>query len=550
MANDRLINSTQGDSIISELQNIADKIKNIGTVMVPAEGHSVIITTIAGATVTLSKTGTTYTSIADANGTATFNAVVAGTYTVRAIYEGATSDSTTVTVTDFSATENTFATISITAADNCIITITDGNTTKTVAYLVGSTITQYASINTTWTISTTIDDTPITKTVNVSSYTNMSVHLKIVTATSVTRQIDFVNNTSSIVDGSVESVTTFTNMKRCNVADDGTINAYDGDAGYTENGTNGQVMVYIPKFWYKLDVSDTGSLDGVNIRKGKWSIADGPLDDFKLHPAFLAADGVTELDYFLYGAFDAVGQDSNGTYSTSYNTTTYKLGSVGGNAYAPTNSLKRATARTMATNRGIGWYSAGVKQTMAIQMLFAVEYGFNSQKTLGWGIVDASTASKTGTTTGSISSGDLSGKTTAVNYRGVENLWGNINNWIDGLNVSDGKPYVCDSYSFADDTSTGYTQISFNIPSSNYISALGYDSNNDWILLPSEASGATENSAIGDYVVSGSGLRVAFLGGRWGYGSYAGAFYWVCDDGSSGAVAGVGARLMYIPQAA
>lgn len=550
MANDRLINSTQGDSIISELQNIADKIKNIGTVMVPAEGHSVIITTIAGATVTLSKTGTTYTSIADANGTATFNAVVAGTYTVRAIYEGATSDSTTVTVTDFSATENTFATISITAADNCIITITDGNTTKTVAYLVGSTITQYASINTTWTISTTIDDTPITKTVNVSSYTNMSVHLKIVTATSVTRQIDFVNNTSSIVDGSVESVTTFTNMKRCNVADDGTINVYDGDAGYTENGTNGQVMVYIPKFWYKLDVSDTGSLDGVNIRKGKWSIADGPLDDFKLHPAFLAADGVTELDYFLYGAFDAVGQDSNGTYSTSYNTTTYKLGSVGGNTYAPTNNLTRATARTMATNRGIGWYSAGVKQTMAIQMLFAVEYGFNSQKTLGWGIVDASAASKTGTTTGSTSSGDLSGKTTAVNYRGVENLWGNINNWIDGLNVSDRKPYVCDSYSFADDTSTGYTQISFNIPSSNYISALGYDSNNDWILLPSEASGATENSAIGDYVASHSGLRVAFLGGRWDSGSSAGAFCWACYTDSSFASTGIGARLMYIPQAA
>ena len=38
---------------------------------------------------------------------------------------------------------------------------------------------------------------------------------------------------------------------KCNVADDGTINAFYGENGYTEDGSNGQVMIYQPKFYYR-----------------------------------------------------------------------------------------------------------------------------------------------------------------------------------------------------------------------------------------------------------------------------------------------------------
>ena len=361
----------------------------------------------------------------------------------------------------------------------------------------------------------------------------------------VTRTVDFTNNTTSIT-GDPSTYSVYTGMTRCNVADNGTINAYYGDAGYTEDGSNGQVMVKVPKFYYKFTPI---TLDGVNIREGQWEISDVPADGFSLHPAFLAADGVTELDYFMYGAFDAVGQDSNGTYSTSYNTTTYKLGSVGGNTYTPSGSFTRATARTMATNRGTGWYSAGVKQTMAVLMLMAVEYGFNSQKTIGWGVVSDSTIHKTGQTTGNTTSGTRDNKTTCVNYRGIENLWGNICNWIDGINCNARTPYVCDTFTFTDDTSTGYTQISFNLPSSNYITAFGYDSNNDWILLPSESSStANVDGPIGDLTDSYSGWVVAMLGGTRDGDSAAGAFCWGCHTNSSKTSANIGARLMYIPQ--
>ena len=506
-------------------------------------GHIVKITTIANATVTLSNQSDTYINVADNNGVANFEGVAIGTYTVTATYDDATSNSTSITITDHTATEDSFATLTLSASTNTIITVTNGTITKTLSY-TGTPIVQYVSLGT-WDISASIEGTTITRTINVSTYINENVYLAPPSAV-VTRVVDFVNNTSTIT-GDVSAHPVYAGMTRCNVADDGTINAYYGDVGYTENGSNGQVMVKVPKFYYKFTPT---TLDGVHIRVGQWEISDRPIEGFSLHPAFLAADGVTELDYFMYGAFEAVGQDSNGTYSSSYNTISYKLGSVGGDSYTPIVSLTRATARSMASNRGTGWYSVGVKQTMAVLMLFAVEYGFNSQKTLGWGIVSSS-ITNTGKTTSNTSSGDLEGKTTAVNYRGIENIWGNVFSWIDGLNLSDRTPYVCDTFTFVDDTSTGYTQIAFNFPASNdFISALGYDANNDWILLPSEASNATADSAIGDYVFSSSDWRIARLGGNWSGGTNAGAFYWTCTANSSSVDNFVGARLMYIPQTA
>lgn len=517
-----------------------------------AGGHVVKITTLAGATVTLTNQSNTYNAVADSNGLAEFTGVEAGTYTVYATIDDAVSDSISIVIADHTATEDSFATLTVSASDNTTITATDGTVTKTIEY-TGTPVVQYVSLGT-WDLSCVIDEETVTEQVTVSDYENTNVHLEPpppppVPGEAVTRTTDFVNNTTSL-DGDVSQLLVYSNMKRCNVADDGTINAYDGDAGYTEDGSNGQVMVYVRKFYYKLDVSEEGSLSGVNIRKGKWSISDTPDTGFKLHPAFIGTDGTTELDYFLYGAFEAVGQDNNGTYSTNYNTTSYKMGSVGGNAYEPIGNLERYTARTMAANRGTGWYQAAIRQTMAVQMLFAVEYGFNSQLTLGQGFTDSSNSNpiNAGTTTGSISSGSTTNAKIAVNYRGIENMWGNKWVWIDGLNMSSRTPYICNSYSFADNTTTGYTQIAFNCPSSNnYQSALGYDSTNDWVLLPSEASGANQNSAIGDYVYTSTGNLAALLGGLWSDSSDAGLFYWYLAYAASARYRYVGVRLMYIP---
>lgn len=522
------------------LQGVNDIKRSLG-----GAGHTVIVTTIPNAEVTLTSLDNTYTGTADETGELELTGVAVGTYTVSATYDGAASDTTSLVITDHTVTEDSFASLTISASANTTITLTDGTTTKTLGY-TGTPIVQYVSLGT-WDLSCTIDETEITRTVLVNSYTNQNVTLAPPSA-AIQRYVDFTNNTTTLT-GDPDTHPVYMGINRCNVSDNGTINAYYGDAGYTEDGSNGQVMVKIPKFYYKVTPDSDGGLDGVNIRKCTWEISDSADDGFTLHPAFYDASG-NEIDYFLYGAFDAVGQNSSGTYGTSYNTTSDKLSSVGGSSMLPTNSLTRATARTMATNRGSGWYSAGVKQTMAVQMLIAVEYGFNSQIGIGQGVVSASAATYAGQTTGNVTSGTQDNKTTPVNWRGIENFWGNIFDWIDGLNVNNRVPYFCNSYTFVDDTATGYTQISFSLPSSNnFISALGYDSNNDWIMLPSEASGASATSAIGDYCYSYSGWRVTQLGGYWDDDSHAGAFFWGCSSSSSNANSGIGARVMFVPSA-
>lgn len=511
---------------------------------IPSGGHTVNVTTIPNAEVTLTSLDNTYTGTADNLGSLRLEGVAVGTYTVTATYDGATSDSTSITITDHAVTADSFASLTISASANTTITLTDGTVTKTLEY-TGTPIVQYVSLGT-WDLTCTIDETEITRTVLVDSYTNQNVTLAPPSA-AIQRWVDFTNNTTTLT-GDPSTHPVYMGINRCNVSDDGTINAYYGDAGYVEDGSNGQVMVKIPKFYYKVTPDSDGGLDGVNIRKCTWEISDSADDGFTLHPAFHDASG-NEIDYFLYGAFDGVGQRDS-AYGTSYNTSTDKLSSVAGSSMLPSNNFTRATARTMATNRGAGWYSVGVKQTMAVQMLMAVEYGFNSQIGIGQGVVSASAATYAGQTTGNVTSGTQDNKTTPVNWRGIENFWGNIWDWIDGLNINERVPHFCNSYTFVDDTAKGYTQISFSLPSSNnFISALGYDSNNDWIMLPSEASGTSATSAIGDYCYSDSGWRVAHLGGVWSHDSGAGAFYWYCSNRSSSARAAFGARIMFIPSA-
>ena len=536
---------TAKGGIVGANDGLEEFASDIATIPSGGGGHTVIVTTIPNAEVTLTSLDNTYTGTADNTGELQLTGVAAGTYTVSATYDGAESDTTSIVITDHTVTEDSFATLTISASDNTTIIVTDGTVTKTLTY-TGTPIVQYVSLGS-WDLSCTIDDTVITRTVLVDSYTNQNIRLA-PPSQAISRYVDFTTNTTTIT-GDPDTHPVYMGINRCNVSDNGTINAYYGDASYVEDGSNGQVMVKIPKFYYKVTPDEDGGLDGANIRKCTWEISETPDDGFTLHPAFYDANG-NEINYFLYGAYDGVGQRDS-TYGTSYNTATDKLSSVAGSSYLPTNSMTRATARTMATNRGTGWYSAGVKQTMAVLMLFAVEYGFNSQIAVGQGVVSASAATYAGQTTGNITSGTQDNKTTPVNWRGIENLWGNILDWIDGLNVNERIPYFCNTYTFVDDTSTGYTQISFSLPSSNYITAFGYDSTNDWVLLPSESSStANPSGPIGDYVGSNSEWRVARLGGLWNSDSYAGAFYWNCGNNSSYANANIGARLMFIPTAA
>lgn len=380
--------------------------------------------------------------------------------------------------------------------------------------------------------------------------------------------------------------------KRCNVSDGGTINAYYGDEGYTEDGSNGQVMVYQPKFYYlvcplEYDRQETGY--GYHLRKANYYISETQRAGFKLHPAFYDKNG-NEVDYILMSAYEGC------IYDTSANAylkndeqvmdaSKDKFSSIAGArpASGVSQNLTRQNIEQMAKNRGEGWHSFGIKTVSMEQLLMIVEMGMmNLQTAIGQGVVNLpwttgsdTTSSYAGATGSTASLGNGTGRATktttyeggkatdytvdgktSICYRGVENFWGNIWKFAYGINFycEVGKPflgYVCKDFNYAESKKTdNYENIGFALPSENgYVSAMGYSTKYDWLFLPSEVKG-NSSLPVGDYYYQNNtwdGYRIARLGGRWDHGSFAGGFCWSLNGGVGIRYRSIGGRLVYVP---
>lgn len=380
--------------------------------------------------------------------------------------------------------------------------------------------------------------------------------------------------------------------KRCNVSDGGTINAYYGDEGYTEDGSNGQVMVYQPKFYYlvcplEYDRQETGY--GYHLRKANYYVSETQRAGFKLHPAFYDKNG-NEVDYILMSAYEGC------IYDTSANAylkndeqvmdaSKDKFSSIAGArpASGVSQNLTRPNIEQMAKNRGECWHSLGIKTASMEQLLMIVEMGMmNLQTAIGQGVVNLpwttgsdTTSSYAGATGSTASLGNGTGRATktttyeggkatdytvdgktSICYRGVENFWGNIWKFAYGINFycEVGKPflgYVCKDFNYAESKKTdNYENIGFALPSENgYVSAMGYSTKYDWLFLPSEVKG-NSSLPVGDYYYQNNtwnGYRIALLGGNWGNGSDAGGFCWNLNSGVGARYRYIGGRLVYVP---
>jgi hypothetical protein len=109
----------------------------------------------------------------------------------------------------------------------------------------------------------------------------------------ILKRIDEYSNEMILNKDAFNYHATWGNIRRCNLSDDGTVNAYYGDSTFKTDGTNGQVMVEIPKFWYKSYHSGTIY---------RWWISPIEKQGFKVHPAFIS-DGVT-YDHIYVSAFE------------------------------------------------------------------------------------------------------------------------------------------------------------------------------------------------------------------------------------------------------
>ena len=414
-------------------------------------------------------------------------------------------------------------------------------------------------------------------------------------------QVDYKNKTFKRLAGAAnltpgsdfDKFSMYGGRRKCNVADDGTINAWYGDNNYTEDGSNGQVMVYQPKFYYlvcpvEYDPIDTGI--GYHLRKANYYVCEKPRAGFRLHPAFYDASG-KEIDYYLTATYEGSLYD---TSAAAYllqdeqlmSSAEDKFSSIAGArpASGSSQNLTRTEIEKMAQNRGTNWHGDLIKPVSAEQLLMIIELGImNTQTGVGQGVVglpyttgDDTTSSYAAATGSTAALGNGTGRAektttyeggsakeytvdskTSVCWRGKENFWGNIWKFVYGISIwgngkmDGGQPYICSDFNFAENKNSGnYEPAGFTVaPKEGYISAMGYSTKFDWLFIASETLG-NSSLPVGDYTYftqNLNGYRIALLGGGWSYWSAAGAFGWYLDYGVGGRARSIGGRLVYIP---
>lgn len=412
--------------------------------------------------------------------------------------------------------------------------------------------------------------------------------------------VDYENKTFTRLAGAVglsqgadfDKFTMYGGRKRCNVLDDGTITAYYGDKNYAEDGSNGQVMVFQPKFYYKVVPlkleKNTDSGIGYHLRRVNYYVSSKPKTGFKLHPAFFDENG-NEVEYILLSAYEG------SIYDTSANAylmndeqvmdaSADKFCSIAGvkPASGLTQSLTRQNIEQMAQNRGTGWHCDLIKAESANQLLMIIEMGMmNLQTAIGQGVVNildnsayncssltgstaalgdtTGQATQTINTKGDVSTTETTSGKVSITYRGLENPWGNIWKVMEGINIygngnmSAGQPFICDDFNFADSKNNdNYIGAGFTITNANgFVSAMGYSSNCDWLFIASECLG-NSSLPVGDYIFglqNLNGYRIAQLGGRWDDGSSVGAFYLNSYSGNNIRNRALSGRLLYVPTA-
>ena len=305
-------------------------------------------------------------------------------------------------------------------------------------------------------------------------------------------------------------------------------NCYPWSGIRRETMSSGDVMVKIPKFWFQR--YREGNVEYIKI-------ADKAATGFTLHPAF--KHGGVECDHIYVGAYKTSSNNKSVTGAT------------------PQVDQTRATMRSNAKNKGTGWSLIEISAMSAIQMLMLVEFADNNiQSKIGRGYCDGSSAALN---TGSCDSvANLTGRPAGTDgkvdvvWRGIEGFWGNVWEWVDGMNFNNGTYYVCNDISkYADDTTTNYTALSFKVAtnwSSSYITNEGLDTgDNKHVMLPAAAGSGSESTYECDVCWSSTGFCVFDISGSSSNGSKCGLFVADMSLGSSASANNAGSRLLYIP---
>ena len=305
---------------------------------------------------------------------------------------------------------------------------------------------------------------------------------------------------------------------------------YGIDEASDLTGADGDVMIEIPKFAYKIKTND--NIITVSVSTDDDVIAN---DSDYTYDAFSRLEE-GDLEYFYKGAFKG-SLDEDG-----------KLRSLPG--FLPANNKNIGAFRAAAQLNGAHYQQSTYAQLKALQCLYLIKYGNrNGQNTVGKGVVSTSAAYVTGYNTTSLdnissenstlSSGMTFGTTTNstahMRLFGIEDFWGSIWEWVDGLTTDASRNIITSWNSFSNEgitATTVSTASGLTANSNGYIKDVA--GNTDAGFMPVNFSGGSSSTYWADFGDLFASCVLAF-GGKWSSGDLAG----------STAYANIGARLSY-----
>lgn len=289
----------------------------------------------------------------------------------------------------------------------------------------------------------------------------------------------------------------------------------DGNNVDISSGAAGDVMIKIPLMYYSI----TEDTSYYYVRLASYQV-DNTFTDYA------HSYKGTVKNQFYVGAYH--GYINSG-----------KLRSLSGKS--PTVNTALATFRTNAQANGTGYELLPYNKLILLQILYLIRYrNRNSQSALGLGYTSASVLTKTGQTNSrGMNYGTASG-TSQIKCNGIEDFWGNVLDYIDGLYIdSSGNILVDDGTTGFNNSGTGYTNIGTQASNkAGYISKIR--ATNKAGFMVTEGAGS-ETTYFTDYGDANRGF-LPYFGGHWGGGASAGAFY-LRVSSSGGRDGAVGGRL-------
>ena len=501
------------------------------TLTLPYFAATLAVTTAPDAVVTATMpTGKAYTATADSSGSATVRIKQSGTYTVQASKGSATSDTAEVEITEngeaYAATVH-FCVLTLTAPVGSALTATCGDSTMT-ATVTGDgetgTVKLYPPALGVWSITATKDDETTTETVAATAYKDYALELAYVRIYGVVW-----DKTSKTTLSRTDDAALFADPTPA-LSGKGGNSPFDNClpwSGMVKETRTGGVMVKIPKFWFKW-TAEGGKL--------KLQIADRKVAGFSVSPAHAdRGDEKGERDYVYIGRYKCASDYKSKTGAS------------------PKTSATRATFRSGIHALGSTIWQQDFAMFWTIRMLYLVEYAdWDGQKVIGFNCGNGSGTQSMGTTdsmtyhTGTMKS-SRSTHGVGVQYRWIEDPWGNTLEWCDGIYFRDSGVYcIKNPANFSD--GSGGTKVGSRPTSDGYISdwSVPTASGFEYALYPSDVNGS-ETTYIADYCGFDSSGVVLCVGGDYSQFLDHGTFFLGGRYAASYSYRSIGSRLQELP---